>query len=640
MTNLSKKTSVYQDNFFVYAWGRNKNGELGIGTFSEALSPAPSAIKKIPLEISPGGKHTLLLSRQYELFSCGIAEFGVLGNYSENNMKSYPKFAPVQSLEGETITAISCAEFHSLCLTKDGLVCSWGGNLYNKLGQPGKQGIPSIIKSLYLKKVAMISCGDHHTVALTQENEVFTWGGGNQYNHGQCGFGNCIEIESPRKLSFFRKNKRVPIKIRCGGYHTLVLCIDNKVYSFGKGDFGQCGYGGDVDALSPVEVEVELEEHDDVKDIQCGGEHSAILTEKGRLYTFGNNYNGQLGHGNNLNFYIPTLVESFEGVVISSIALGWSHTVALTNKGYLYGSGCNAYGELGIGNKDTKENFTLIEEASKLNIQKIFAGGHHTFITINNQSPVKQNYEKPEPLKANKMTREKEEINRSLNKIELCYPKEKKKKKKKKKFTSSIENKLKYDIDKLCLEEEEDEKAGQMNVTGWKKNLSTTSLSEINQINQIILKIFYTTLPFTKRFVRFCIQNQEYNKNYNAFLKILSEYLKNKPSIISHELVESYHFVLNQKSEKFKDFDGLYKEIYPSRPELNAPIGTKEYILSLTSSKDQGRPEETKCMKVLTLEDIQKNKLEQYKSEWALDFLFLFQDVISSSKSPSFIELR
>jgi len=43
--------------------------------------------------------------------------------------------------------------------------------------------------------------------------------------------------------------------------------------------------------------------------LACGDEHSAVVTENGKLYTFGSNDWGQLGHGSTVQFPSPKLVK-------------------------------------------------------------------------------------------------------------------------------------------------------------------------------------------------------------------------------------------------------------------------------------------------------------------------------------------
>ena len=73
---------------------------------------------------------------------------------------------------------------------------------------------------------------------------LYTWGGGGEsYNKGQCGQGSKKDVESPKKVEFFTKRGLHVVKVACGGYHTIVMDEKNELYGFGKGVFGQCGYG-------------------------------------------------------------------------------------------------------------------------------------------------------------------------------------------------------------------------------------------------------------------------------------------------------------------------------------------------------------------------------------------------------------
>ncbi len=109
--------------------------------------------------------------------------------------------------------------------------------------------MPMKINSLLSRKITQISCGDYHSTALAETGEVFSWGGGGQYNRGQCGHGDLKEVEAPKRIDFF-KHRRVS-KVVCGGYHTIVLCQDNTLHGFGKGTYGQCGYGVSEDTSIP-----------------------------------------------------------------------------------------------------------------------------------------------------------------------------------------------------------------------------------------------------------------------------------------------------------------------------------------------------------------------------------------------------
>ena len=106
-----------------------------------------------------------------------------------------------------------------------------------------------------------------------------------------------------------------------------------------------------------------------ITDIKCGGEHSLFLSSNNNLYVCGHGYLGQLGLGNNKNISTPIIVKSLTNKKIIEIAAGWSHSLVLTSEKNIYSTGCNKYGELGIGTNNSKYNYTWVKSLSKLNIK-------------------------------------------------------------------------------------------------------------------------------------------------------------------------------------------------------------------------------------------------------------------------------
>ena len=72
-----------------------------------------------------------------------------------------------------------------------------------------------------------------------------------------------------------------------------------------------------------------------VVDFSCGEEHSAFLSDKGEVYTWGYGNDGQLGHKEKQNLNQPRKLE-FEHKV-SKVACGGGHTGVITSgNGHLY----------------------------------------------------------------------------------------------------------------------------------------------------------------------------------------------------------------------------------------------------------------------------------------------------------------
>lgn len=98
----------------VYAFGRNNDGQLGDGTFSNHSLPEPVSFKSRSVAISAGGSHSLILSDSGRVYSFGSNEFGQLGigSYINTNVP-----VPVYSngaLSGVTVATVSAGQRHSL----------------------------------------------------------------------------------------------------------------------------------------------------------------------------------------------------------------------------------------------------------------------------------------------------------------------------------------------------------------------------------------------------------------------------------------------------------------------------------------------------------------------------------------------
>jgi hypothetical protein len=74
-----------------------------------------------------------------------------------------------------------------------------------------------------------------------------------------------------------------------------------------------------------------------VQIVAAGGGHNLALIWDGRVYSWGSNYYGELGHGDTEDRREPALVEGLEGVC--SIAAGSCHSRAPTESGAVFGWG-------------------------------------------------------------------------------------------------------------------------------------------------------------------------------------------------------------------------------------------------------------------------------------------------------------
>ncbi|XP_059190794.1 probable E3 ubiquitin-protein ligase HERC3 [Centropristis striata] len=83
--------------------------------------------------------------------------------------------------------------------------------------------------------------------------------------------------------------------------------------------------------------------------ISCGKDHTAVLTKDGAVFTFGSGQYGQLGHNSFSNEPRPRLVAELWGSKVTKFACGRNHTLVMTDSKRLYSFGCGEQGQLGHG---------------------------------------------------------------------------------------------------------------------------------------------------------------------------------------------------------------------------------------------------------------------------------------------------
>lgn len=143
-----------------------------------------------------------------------------------------------------------------------------------------------------------------------------------------------------------------PYDVECGSNHTLVLTRYGTVFAWGNNHHGQCGVlksnmkSLDVTVAKPTLVNCNNTTYN-INQISCGADHSAVLDSHGKLQTFGSNQYGQLGLGSFSDEFAPVLITSIPER-ITQVACGVDQTIVLVDSGRLFAMGNNANGQLGF----------------------------------------------------------------------------------------------------------------------------------------------------------------------------------------------------------------------------------------------------------------------------------------------------
>ena len=216
---------------------------------------------------------------------------------------------------------------------------------------------PSIIRFFMSNPVLWLSCGFEHCAVVTVEGEVFTWGYGSS---GALGHGNTLSYATPTRVQALAGQGIVYLE--SGGYHNAAFNAAGKLWMWGRGDVNQLGVSfkkliydelGYL-ALAPIEVEEFSRWRRSVQGVACGEAHTLVLDSTGCVYAFGWAEDGQLGLPDSAisEGMMTTKIERIEDIQKAvKVAAGSLFSAVLTETGNVYTWGNGEQGQLGQGSK-------------------------------------------------------------------------------------------------------------------------------------------------------------------------------------------------------------------------------------------------------------------------------------------------
>ncbi|KAJ2160851.1 hypothetical protein GGF46_001908 [Coemansia sp. RSA 552] len=204
-------------------------------------------------------------------------------------------------------------------------------------------------------RAVQIACGREHSAMIVQQDS----GSRKVMVCGSNAFGQLGRVRGdPRGMPTLHRSGigelealdgmlgsgEAPTKVQCGLDHTLVLTTKGRVFAMGWGADGQLGTGSTMDSDKPVRV-CGLEDAP-VVDISSTTDFTLALTADNRLLYWGNAEYGQCMVGRKIDKVLAPMQIPFDKGPIRSVAAGGTHAMLLTEDGRVYACG---YGALGLG---------------------------------------------------------------------------------------------------------------------------------------------------------------------------------------------------------------------------------------------------------------------------------------------------
>jgi alpha-tubulin suppressor-like RCC1 family protein len=218
-----------------------------------------------------------------------------------------------------------------------------GDGGFEQLGHNNRENqlTPKKVEALADELIVEVACGCSHICVVTSKGSIITWG----YFIG-TGHGEGIVLKPTLLQDISSKGSIVSVSANIN--FTACVTKAGEVFTWGEGKNGLLGHGDETNQLAPTRVDALVGVN--AKEVSCGGSHTAVCTDDGHMYTFGEGEYGQLGHGDKENMSSPALVHALEGKNITQVQCGGYRTMALTSSGYVFTWGLLLDGVLGHGN--------------------------------------------------------------------------------------------------------------------------------------------------------------------------------------------------------------------------------------------------------------------------------------------------
>ncbi len=281
------------------------------------------------------------------------------------------------------VASVTAGDGYSLALLNNGTIVGWGTDANSGLGSDNTA--PAAVSNL--SGITAIATAGYHNLALHADGTVWSWGGNRlgQLGHGTQGNDVapddaaqvCIEfdVDDPDAVCTEVLTNIVEIAVsKDDEIHSMALDSAGRVWAWGDSRNGILGDGCvERDDCEPMRIATPVcAPRSDATDpcvplntmvgIAVGGEHAIALSEFGSALTWGDDNDGVLGQGCDLDgdlceeVSIPVEVCSPSESApctpmdnIAEVASGAEHTLLLTEGGTLYAVGGNSEGELGNG---------------------------------------------------------------------------------------------------------------------------------------------------------------------------------------------------------------------------------------------------------------------------------------------------
>jgi len=355
----SNHTLVRLSNGEVWAWGSNERGQLGIDNNF-------SAVNNIPVRVPLSGTATYIAAGYLssyaivggQLFAWGDNAHGQLG-VAAGTTPGNRRHSPAQVAGLPTVHSVAAGDGHVLVRATN-TIWAFGRN---HLGQvvsntAANPILPPVQTAGLLGSVSAgaVFAGANHSLAVAVDHRLYGGGSNNVFQVARAG-------STTNVAHYWSWGSMLgSVTMASGGSNFTLALVSGNIYAFGtdttNGRVGRFSSSTSLNADRRANEGTPLNHsitggNRTIAYIAAGHNHALAVDTSGNVVAWGNNSHGQLGNGTTTSTVAGTgfSIVPTQGIntIITSVAGGSNHSVAMGQNGSVWTWGGNASGQLGDG---------------------------------------------------------------------------------------------------------------------------------------------------------------------------------------------------------------------------------------------------------------------------------------------------
>jgi len=167
------------------------------------------------------------------------------------------------------------------------------------------------------------------------------------------------------------------ILVVCGATCSMAVDTNGKLFSWGNNNDCQLGHPDYKNKYVPTPLSNDAFHGDAVESLSAGSYHAAAITKTGNLYLWGSNSTGQLGMNQSLETNKPCILPPFQESPPSIVCCSVGHTMVVFHNGELYTFG-EKQAALGHTNTDGIPTRVDPKHFDNVNVVSVACAQHHS----------------------------------------------------------------------------------------------------------------------------------------------------------------------------------------------------------------------------------------------------------------------